>query len=88
MCHLCEMVCDLLCSTVAILWPAKNISDHSFHKGIRQRKIVEKAIKHNQKSVCVLRPLGYYDQSTEIVAYAISLRPSVYIIIPTVFTRQ
>lgn len=86
--HLFKTFCDLHCGTMAIPWPAKNISGPCFHKGIRHRKRAEKAVKFNQKLACIPRPLGRYDQSTAIVAYAISLRPSVYIIIPTIFTRQ
>lgn len=86
--HLCNTFCDLHCGTMAIPWPAKNISGLLFHKGIRHRKTAEKAVKYNQKLVCIPRPLGRHDQSAVIVAYAISLRPSVYIIIPTTFTRQ
>lgn len=77
MCHLLKLFVIFF----AVLWLFSgllNIFHHSFCKGIRHRKIAEKAIKHNQKLVCVLRPLGYHDQSTEIVAYAISLRPNVY----------
>jgi len=86
--HLCKAFCDLHCSSMAIPWPAKKISGPFIHKGNKHSKSPEKAVKYNQKIVCVPRPLGRSDQRTPIVAYAISLRPSVYIIIPTFFTRQ
>lgn len=86
--HLCNTFCDLHCGAMSLLWSAKSISVHFFHKGIKHRKRAEKAVKYNQKLVCIPRPLGHYDQSTAIVTYAISLRPSVCVIIPTVFTRQ
>lgn len=80
---------SLICiCTMAIPWIAKNISGLFFHKGIRHRKRAEKVVIYNQNLVCLPIPLGHYDQSTAIVAHAISLRPRIYKIIPNFFIRQ
>lgn len=86
--RLCKIFSDLYCGTMAVPWMAKHISGLFFHKGIRHRKRAEKVVKYNQNLVCVPIPLGHYDQSTAIVAYAISLRPGVYIKIPAFFIMQ
>lgn len=86
--HLCKTFCHLYCGTMAIPWIAKNFSGLFLHKGIRYRKRTEKVVKYNRNLVYVPLPLGHYDQSTAIVAHAISLRPRVYIIIPTFFIMQ
>lgn len=70
--HLCKIFHYLYWGTMAIPWMAESISGLFFHKGIRHRKRTEKVVKYNQNLVCVPICPGHYDQSTAIVAHAIS----------------